>query len=115
MNPFVQFYLESALFFTDKDTEPFNSLSETYSISDFAETSIQEATKDCEQILEEQNIPDNQSMAIDFWLTRNYNGSGFWDNEDLTEEEQKSVTEYVHSNFQEKCVYLGEDGLLYFE
>jgi len=52
-------------------------------------------------------------LGMDFWLTRNGHGSGFWDRgySEETEEDLMSVVK----NFKEKNLVIGDDLMLHFE
>jgi hypothetical protein len=52
------------------------------------------------------------SLAHDFWLTRNRHGAGFWDRG--LGDVGKKLTELAHS-CGERSVYLGDDNLVYFQ
>lgn len=48
----------------------------------------------------------------DFWLTRNGHGVGFLDRDELSEADQKRLTE-ASKEFGECYLYVGDDGKLY--
>ena len=52
-------------------------------------------------------------LGMDFWLTRNGHGTGFWDR-DYSEETEKDLMSAV-KNFKEKNLIIGDDMMLYFE
>ena len=52
-------------------------------------------------------------LGMDFWLTRNHHGSGFWDG-DYSEEAEEDLMSAV-KNFKEKNLIIGDDMMLYFE
>jgi hypothetical protein len=52
-------------------------------------------------------------LGMDFWLTRNHHGSGFWDG-DYSEEAEEDLMLAV-KNFKEKNLIIGDDMMLYFE
>jgi len=52
-------------------------------------------------------------LGMDFWLTRNHHGSGFWD-KGYSEEAEEDLMSVV-KNFKEKNLIIGDDMMLYFE
>jgi hypothetical protein len=52
-------------------------------------------------------------LGMDFWLTRNHHGSGFWD-KSYSEEAEEDLMSAV-KNFKEKNLIIGDDMMLYFE
>lgn len=60
---------------------------------------------------------DNHSQAgIDFWLTRNGHGTGFWDRPEVYgEDNAKKLTSLVgyDTQFPESYIYVGDDNLIY--
>ncbi len=53
-----------------------------------------------------------RQAGIDFWLTRNGHGAGFWDRDELSNGLGDALTTIAQS-FQPCDVYLGDDGFLY--
>lgn len=51
-----------------------------------------------------------EAAGHDFWLTRAGHGAGFWDKG--LGEVGKELTDAAHS-FGERCLYVGDDGLVY--
>lgn len=51
--------------------------------------------------------------GIDFWLTRNQHGSGYWDSPDVWGEEGAELLTNAAHEFGEVSLYIGEDGLIY--
>jgi hypothetical protein len=52
-------------------------------------------------------------LGMDFWLTRNGHGSGFWDR-GYSEETEEDLMSAV-KNFKEKNLVIGDDLMLHFE
>lgn len=84
----VQAYLECALW--SSTDENMNSLDKKYDIAAFSKEAVEHAKKDCQNFIDEcedaiessvhyNNINKDVRMGIDFWLTRNRDGAGFWD------------------------------------
>lgn len=97
----------------DDDGEPLDSV---YSIDDISAQTIQQMQTDIdafvasnEELLMESGMSDEQ-IGHDFWLTRNGNGSGFWDRglgsigEALTK---------ASKPFGSSDLYVGDDGMIY--
>lgn len=112
MKTLVEQYLETALWSSiDENEEPYDI---NYSIDDFSEEAIKQATKDCDDFFDLAGdlVADIEMSDIghDFWLTRNRHGAGFWDR-GLGEIGEK-LTDIAHS-FGSSDVYLGDDGKLH--
>lgn len=54
-----------------------------------------------------------ENVGIDFWLTRNGHGAGFWDSPEIWGEENSNVLTDISTSFGETWVYVGDDGLVY--
>lgn len=90
--------------FTREDIEP-NSLIQAYlDIKNFITTAGSEA------ILEALNENDKFQLGMDFWLTRNRHGAGFFDHS--YEHEQQLTT--AAQNLKEVDLYIGDDNKLHF-
>lgn len=96
---------------------------------------IKEETKDCEfsrelnskietackkfynsiiiQDLKNTDKFDWYLVGIDFWLTRNGHGAGFWDSPEIWGEENSNVLTDISTSFGETWAYVGDDGLVY--
>jgi hypothetical protein len=98
----------------DDDGEP---MYKNYSISDFSEEAIEQARKDLKSFFNRAGALlynlDEEKVVLDFWLTRNRHGAGFWDTGDYPEHIGTPLTELSH-NFGEQTAYVGDDGLIYF-
>lgn len=112
LDPFVKAYLETALL---SSTDGGISLDENYSVEDIAEVSIQQAIKDCNNFKELAgsllNDPVGESVAHDFWLTRNRHGAEFWYS-DYPKDIGERLIDISHS-FGECDLYIGYDGYVY--
>ena len=124
VNPFVASYIETALWSSsDDDGEPLDS-AKNCELELADETTARMAT-DCESFEDQSDAivnvycethssyaPKNrETMAHDFWLTRNGHGCGFWDG-DYPESLGRKLTDLTHS-FSECDLYIGDDGKLY--
>ncbi len=77
-------YIECALWSsTTDDGEPLDGL---YSVTDIAESAIEQMRADVTDFLEscwadDVNLStiEPEQLGHDFWLTRNHHGAGFWD------------------------------------
>lgn len=60
--------------------------------------------------------PRDSQNGHDFWLTRNHHGSGFWDQDQTSEDKFKQLADLLtkasHA-FGEFCLYYGDDGKIY--
>lgn len=110
-------YLTTALWSsTDEDGEPLDS---KFSIDDFSPEALEQAKKELDEFMKEADTilssiedVDMETVAHDFWLTRNNHGAGFWDG-DYPEEDGDKLTE-ISNNYGETNLYVGDDGKLYF-
>lgn len=60
---------------------------------------------------------DVDTIAHDFWLTRNHHGAGFWDGDYSESYDAGSIGEKltaIADKFGEIWAYMGDDGLIYF-
>ena len=90
--------------FTREDIDP-NSLIQAYlDIKNFITTAGSEA------ILETLNENDKFQLGMDFWLTRNRHGAGFFDR---SYEHEKQLTSAAQ-NLKEVDLYIGDDKKLHF-
>ena len=61
---------------------------------------------------------DADQFAVDFWLTRNGHGRGFWDRAPSDDPEYTEVGEkltLIAESFRNVDPYVGDDGLIYFD
>lgn len=114
---FLNGYLECALWSTNQDDGV--PLDYNHDISDIHESSITKAENDCLKFLEQaerylENVNDLSQVGHDYWLTRCFHGSGFWDREDYYGKvNSQKLTEIAHS-FGSCDLYVGDDNKLYF-
>lgn len=109
---FIAGYIESALWSsTDDEGKPLDS---RFDRRDLAPEALAVMESDCDRFLDEETevmVREDFSRAgIDFWLTRNHHGAGFWDG-DWPEESGKKLTAKAHG-FGE-CNLYETDGKLY--
>lgn len=107
-------YLATALWSsTDESDTP---LDKNYSLTDFSYETIKQAEKDLDEFVKRAGELldglDLETVAHDFWLTRNRHGAGFWDG-DYSESIGDALTDLAH-NFKEQWLYVGDDKKLYF-
>jgi hypothetical protein len=116
---FLRAYLETALWSStdESDDSGGEPLDKNYSIEDFSDKALAEATKDCnsfeklaKKLLDETDADDEQH-GHDFWLTRNGHGAGFWDRGYGKVGDELSK---IAKTFGEAHIYVGDDGKLHF-
>jgi hypothetical protein len=88
----------------------------------YAETGCPRAQVDCEKFYRGASAltnpagapfrEDDAGAGMDFWLTRNGHGAGFWDG-DWPEKQGEALTALAEE-FGELNVCVGDDGKLYF-
>jgi len=102
-------------------SEPDEALDKRYSIADIAPEAMDKIIEDC-RIFQEDNLEDldlgrersemtDVNAGIDFWLTRNHHGDGFWDG-DWDKDLGRRLTDAAH-RFKEMHLYVGDDGQIY--
>ena len=110
IDDFTRQYLDTALWSSTDGGEP---MSDKYGLGDIAQECKVAAQKDCDRFRElaglmlEENAPNDNMGAHDFWLTRNHHGAGFWDGD--WPEHGDALTEICHK-FGELNLYVGDDG-----
>jgi hypothetical protein len=97
-------------------------LDRNFDVSDFSPEALERVRVDCEKFYRGASaltLPagasfreDDAGAGMDFWLTRNGHGAGFWDG-DWPEKQGEALTELAEE-FGELNVYVGDDGKLYF-
>jgi hypothetical protein len=113
LDEFERGYIE-AMFFTECHCD--NPELENKGFDDLAPEALRRIIDDCAKFHEENFellmcVSDNlEKDGIDFWLTRNGHGAGFWDRG--YGEAGDTLTERAHA-FGEINLYAGEDGRLY--
>lgn len=126
MNKFLASYIETALWSSnDNDGTPLDS--SKYADLELAGETLTIMENDCEEFENRANdlmnaynsAPDGnplwarnrETIAHDFWLTRNRHGAGFWDG-DYPKPLDQQLTALAHS-YGECYLYIGDDGKLY--
>lgn len=111
--PFVQGYIEAAMWtLTDEHGEHLDYLG----LRDIADETIAKAREDCEAFESEQRAmmdatgADDHRHGVDFWLTRNHHGAGFWDRGygKLGDILTRAAHAYGSADW-----YIGDDGRVY--
>jgi len=96
-------------------------LDERCSASDFSEEANETIRQDLEKfraLAEELGIDldidgnDSGKLELDFWLTRNGHGAGFWDGD--WEVSGEALTKLAHE-FPEQMAYMGSDKKIHLE
>lgn len=112
MDQFTRGYIEGALWSeTDDEGEP---LDKNYDIKDISEETLAEMMAEAAafQAENEADLEDNLFKAgLDFILTRNGHGAGYWDG-DYPKEVGERLTKNAHA-YGEYHLYVGDDGLIY--
>jgi hypothetical protein len=94
-------YIQCALWASvDGDGEPLDG---TYTADDLAPETLASMREDCTGFI-------GDISGIDFWLTRNRHGTGFWDRGHGSIGEQLTALAHVYG---ESDLYVGDDGLIY--
>jgi hypothetical protein len=81
-NAFLRGYIICALWSSvDDNGDP---LDKNFVPEDFSEDTIEKFKKDCEDFCSDPKVKKmiegrEEDAGIDFWLTRNNHGTGFWD------------------------------------
>lgn len=114
LDKFTRGYLKAALWTsTNDDGEPYNK---KYTIEDIDSLSISSIVADCKAFQETYSALltksqlDDERAGVLFWLTRNWHGTGFWD--ELEGALGKRLTDAAHS-FGESDLYTGDDGKIH--
>ena len=109
----VVYYLTSAALFDVEKNSPVTN--NHYTADDFSIEAAQTAERDVIEFVNRAGTLvtglADATIGVDFWLTRNRHGSGFWDR-GLGEAGDK-LTELAHS-FGEVYTYIGDDGKIHF-
>lgn len=104
----VEHYLMALAWADAPEDEPYLDLA-----SEVRETARTECAEFLEQIETagiDSSAWDDEHLGHDFWLTRQHHGVGFWDRGRGPVGEHLTALAQTH---QERCVYIGDDGLLY--
>ena len=107
-NPFICGYMRAILFAeTDEEGEP---LDNAYTEADFSEDANARIYTECNRFLMVANEHkllegiDMEQAGHDFWLTRNGNGSGFWDKENIYGRKNAEILTIMSDCFGEVAV-----------
>lgn len=110
---FLNAYIEAALWSSfDESGEPLDAFANA---SDIATETRREMGKDAQSFMAKnwEDIKENLIRAgVDFWLTRNHHGSGFWDGDPWEKEVGKRLTKNAHE-YGEYNLYVGDDGRIH--
>jgi hypothetical protein len=122
MDIVLQQYIETALWSsTDESDESGGApMDDNYSVLDIHESAIAEMDLDVSDFMEciDKECPDwvdfydEGDIGHNFWLTRNGQGTGFWDrgNGDIDDK----LTELCRP-YGEQYLYVGDDGWIYLQ
>lgn len=92
-------------------------LDEKYSFHDLSDKAVNKAETDVIRFMIRAgsllNGLDLETVAQDFWFTRNRHGCGFWDG-DYSDDLGEKLTDLAHT-FGEIALYVGDDGQLHFD
>lgn len=114
---FTRGYLIAALWTTDDDAGSGEwSEHDNWTIDNIAPDALQEAIEECAvfQIDNGADLDlagDAERNGVDFWLTRNHHGAGFWDRGYGDVGERLTDAANVFGTVD---LYRGDDGQLYF-
>lgn len=94
--------------FTDYDPPA----EDNYSVSDFAPATLDAIVADCAKFQSDNDLSEGriERAGYDFWLTRNYHGSGFWDGDWPLTGDTLTAASKDYGTFN---LYVGDDGLIY--
>lgn len=116
MKSFLAGYIKAALFAECGDNGA--PLDHRYDITDFSSEAMATMRADCAAFIKTAAYRlyaggehTAERAGIDFWLTRNGHGAGFWDG-DWGDDAGRALTD-ASKTFGECSVYEGDDGLLY--
>ena len=130
--PFTRAYI-AAMFFTTTDNSDDSGgdpLDDNYSIEDIDSETLASIIEDCAKFVEvnskhfedadDEQCSDGvwtaeQSAGLDYWMTRNGHGTGFWESsrqEKYGKENAQAMDEYSKKS-SGIDIYVGDDGKLY--
>ena len=114
MNELTQQYLETALWADgNEETEGLKFSPEAI---EKAEQDIDEFTNLVDEKLggEYYESIDHMNLVYDFWLNRNYHGSGFWDKPEIYGElNSQLLSNICQNNFCPSDIYAGDDNQIH--
>jgi hypothetical protein len=116
---FTDAFIEAALWAEmDDEDEPLDA---NYTADDFDSASMEQMKDDAMMFLEmnydllERASRNDQKtfreMGVDFWLTMNGHGAGFWDGD--YPETGDEITAVIKKEWPEQNLYVGDDGQIY--
>lgn len=111
-------YVACALWSTNDESDEAGGfpMDQSYTRDDMDPTLLESMRSDCEAFCEAQRVDlvgsglNDDRIGIDFWLTRNHHGAGFWDR-DLGDVGDR-LTDAAHA-YREVWLYVGDDGKIY--
>jgi hypothetical protein len=121
LDPFTQGYIE-AFFWTNANSADDEDL-EGGTFAELAPSALADAVQDCAdfreanatilaQAYERLDPPyDPNRAGVDFWLTRNGHGAGFWDRGLGSVGDELASAARIYGG---RDLYRGDDGLIYF-
>lgn len=116
MDEFTEAYIQAALWSSTDESTPQGGepLDANYTAADIPPETLALMDADCARF-QAQNAADIASdlerAGHDFWLTRCFHGSGYWDG-DWPEPAATRLTDAAH-RFGEFTLYIGDDGQIY--
>lgn len=116
LDEFTDAYIEAALWSSTDQSDPSGGrpLDDNYDVSDIAKETLEKMVADCKafQGANWEDIKANPRQAgIDFWLTRNRHGAGFWDGH-WPKAVGKRLTDDSHA-YGSFDLYVGDDKLVH--
>lgn len=116
LDEFTTAYIEAALWSSNDEADESGGepLDKNYDLRHFSEETLESMVADCKKFQGENwtDIKDDPRQAgIDFWLTRNRHGAGFWDG-GWSKAAGKRLTDAAH-RYGESTLYVGDEGLIH--
>lgn len=118
----IRQYLETALWssthFADEHDANGTPMDDLYDVSDFDDAQVEKARSDLDGFREyvQKTLGDvldefdDESVAHDFWLSRNGHGAGFFDGDYAT---HGNALQAAAATFGSSDLYVGDDGRVY--
>lgn len=116
LDKFTTAYIEAALWSTMDESTPDGGepVDANYGFADLASETLERIKADCAAFQKQHwdDIQDDVTRAgHDFWLTRCFHGSGYWDG-DWADDVGERLTAASHA-WGEVNLYVGDDGRIY--
>lgn len=114
LDTFTDAYIECALWASIDDTG--RPLDDNYGPEDISPETLERMVSDCEDF-QKSNVEDLREVddigraGMDFWLTRERHGAGFWDG-GYPADMGRRLTDNAHA-YGEFTLYVGDDGLIH--